>query len=42
MTLIPSYNLEIENYKDKHNLVTTDLSLEVKLQDEKVLGIHPA
>ena len=31
MALIPSHNLEIENYKKKHNLLILDLSSEAKL-----------
>ena len=42
MALIPNYNLEIENYKEKHNLPTLRLSLEAKLQDEKVFSTNPA
>ena len=33
MASIPSYNLEIENYKEKHNILTLKLSLDVWLQD---------
>ena len=33
MALIPSYNLEIENYMEKHNILTLKLSLDVWLQD---------
>ena len=33
MTLIPSYDLEIKNYKEKLNLLTFNLSLEARLQD---------
>jgi len=32
-TLIPSYNLEIENYRDKSNSLNLDLSSKAKLQD---------
>lgn len=28
LVLFPSYNLQIEKYKKKHNLLTIDLSLE--------------
>ena len=40
MALFPSYNLEIENYKDKHGLSTLDLSSEAMLQGGKVLSTH--
>ena len=33
MALIPSYNLETENYREKHNLLTLNLSLDVWLKD---------
>ena len=33
ITLSPSYNLEIEKYKEKHNLLTLDLSSEARLED---------
>ena len=33
MALIPSYNLKIENYREKHNLLTLNLSSDVWLQD---------
>jgi len=33
ITLIPNYNLERENYKDKSNLLTLDLSSKAKLED---------
>ena len=33
MTLIPSYNLEIENYEEKLNLLTFNLSSKARLQD---------
>ena len=33
ITLIPNYNIEIEKYKEKHNLLTLDLSSKARLQD---------
>lgn len=33
ITLISSYNLKREDYKEKHNLLTLDLSLDAKLQN---------
>ena len=33
MVLIPNYKLEIENYGEKHNLLTLNLSSDVWLQD---------
>ena len=40
MALIPSYNLKIEKFKEKHNLLTSSLSLDARLEDEKVLSTH--
>ena len=42
MALFPSYNLEIENYKDKDWPITLNLSSEAMLQGGKVLGTHLA
>ena len=42
MVLFPNYNLKIENYMDKVDLLTIDLSSEAMLQDGKVLGTHLA
>ena len=33
ITLISSYNLKREDYKEKHNLLTLDLSLDARLQN---------
>ena len=42
MALFLNYNLEIEKYKEKYNLLTLNLSSETRLQDGKVLDTHPA
>ena len=43
MTLFPSYNLEIENYKDKHWSINPWFKLEgYMLQGGKVLSTHLA
>jgi len=38
--LVPSYNLEFENYKEKHSLLTLDLNSNTKLEDRKVLDTY--
>ena len=40
VALIPNYNIEIEKYKEKHNLLSLDLSLKARLQDWEGI-MHP-